>query len=155
MAKSKKPAAEPAAAAAVPDTAKPKTVKKVAKPAAKKDAAKSTKPVAAAGAPVVDTAGAAKLAAMLVAKRDALPAESHASHGSKKPSATIQQLKNELSGGAPTGATGGMPSFLQQPAKPAGGAGNAFGPASGPGRHNQTFGGDASRKFVPRRTSGG
>lgn len=120
MAKAKKPA-EPTGS----------TGPKSSKRSARKAPAKSTP------APIVDTDSAARLAALLVAKKVELP---EATGPSGKPSPTIQQLKQS---GIP-GVVTPLQSVLA-PKKPLGHAHNEQ-------RRNQTLGHDT--RYVPRRTPG-
>lgn len=107
--------------------------RKSAKKTAKK---KSSKPTVA-DTPLVDTDAAARLAALMIAKRVELPA---ASSAGGKPSPTIQQLKQAHI----PGVTAATHSILG-PKKPLGHAHNEQ-------RRNQTLGHD--NRYVPRRTPG-
>jgi len=119
MAKSKKPA----------DSSGPAGAKKSSKKAPAKPAS--------ADAPLVDTESAARLAALMVAKKVELPPPS-ASGG--KPSPTIQQLKQANI----PGVASPLHSILT-PRKPLEHAHNEQ-------RRNQTLGHD--NRYVPRRTPG-
>lgn len=100
----------------------------------RKSARKSPQPVAE---PLVDTDSAARLAALMVAKKVELP---QPSGNTGKPSPTIQQLKQS---GIP-GVVTPVQSFMAS-RKPLGHAHNEQ-------RRNQTLGHDS--RYVPRRTPG-
>ena len=110
--------------------------------------APAKKPLAAGGgAPTIDTAVAANAAAALVGHKFS-SASSAAPAGAKKESGTFKQLKaglNKPSAGAMGGAFA-IPSQQKKSNLPFAG-GKQVG-------HNQTFGADATRTGVPRRTPG-
>lgn len=111
----------------------------------------------AAGVPLIDTSLAAAAAANMVMNRAMLgnagaseAAPSHEPAGEKRESSAFKQLKQNLNKPS-LGGTGGI---LGQP--PGGKKGNLpFGGGHRQVGRNQTFGADATRSGVPRRTSGG
>jgi hypothetical protein len=126
------------------------------KSAAKSGAkSKSAKPAAPTAAPMVDTAFAAQAAArMLTAKAGGITSSaapsSTAPAGEKKETSAFKQMKQSMT--KPHAA--GVGNILNSTISPAAKKGNL--PFHG-GRqvgHNQTFGSDASKNFVPRRTGG-
>jgi hypothetical protein len=122
----------------------PAEEKPAKKPAAKKPAAKKkSAPAAPAGMPLIDTGVAAKVAASLVAKK----VQTETTGQTKKPSATFQQLKNNLTK-PPSAVVGNLLGDIQ--GKRAAGP-QGFAKQVG---HAQTFGADVNRAGVPRRTGG-
>jgi hypothetical protein len=126
--------------------AKNPTVKSEEKAAAPKaPARKKSKPAPPRGSPLVDTNLAAQTAARLIAAKPAASAEV-----GKKQSSAFRQLKDSLAKGHATGVQSVLNNTMAPGAKKSSlpfASGKQVG-------HNQTFGSDASRNFVPRRTSG-
>lgn len=119
------------------------------KPAKKSSGnAKSASTSATSGsAPLIDTSAAANAAAAMVGGKIA-PSSGNQPAGQKKESAAFKQLKAGLNKPS-AGALGGVFGNVNQQKKshlPHGG-GKQVG-------HNQTFGSDAARTGVPRRTPG-
>jgi hypothetical protein len=112
-------------------------------PAPKKS---SAKPAAGGAAPLVDTNLAANAAAALVGNKVAPPAP--AANAPKKESAAFKQLKAGLNKPS-AGALGGAFAPVNQKKK----SNQPFGGGQQRG-HNQTYGADATRSGVPRRTAG-
>ena len=157
MAKAKKQetSAAPAAGGAKKSTgAKAKAPAK----AAAKGAANKPAPTAAPGVPLIDTSLAASAAAKMVLNRavggaGAPPAAADAEAagtgtGDKRETSTFKQLKQGLSKGGSQGI-GGILGGVQ-------GGKKVTQTFAGPNqvRRNQTFGADATRTNVPRRTGG-
>ena len=117
-----------------------------AKPASK--AAAKSKP-AAPGTPMVDTNLAAQTAARMIGAK-ASGMSSTASGGEKKETSAFKQMKQALA--KPHAASVG--NLLNSTLSP--GAKKSNLPFHGGKQvgHNQTFGSDASRNLVPRRTGG-
>ena len=111
---------------------------------ARKSAGKSDT-TAAAAAPLIDTSLAANAAAAMVGGKISLPS---GQGGAKKESAAFKQLKAGLNKPS-AGALGGVFSNPAQQKK----SHQPFGGGKQVG-HNQTFGADATRTGVPRRTPG-
>ena len=115
--------------------------------AQKKDDKKKEEPktkTTASGDQLIDTDAAANAAAAMVGGKVQRPA----SGGTKKESAAFKQLKaglNKPSAGALGGVFGGT--TQQKKSHVPHGGGKQVG-------HNQTFGADATRSGVPRRTPG-
>jgi len=110
-----------------------------------KSASSSSTPVSA---PLIDTSAAANAAAAMIAGKVAPSPSGNQSAGPKKESAAFKQLKAGLNKPS-AGALGGVFGNVNQQKKshlPHGG-GKQIG-------HNQTFGSDAARTGVPRRTPG-
>jgi hypothetical protein len=135
MAKAKKPTTKSETSEAAP--AKP------VKAAAKKKA----KPAVVAGSPLIDTGLAAQTAARLIAAK---PVGSGSNDGAKKETSAFRQMKDSLA----KGHSSSVQSVLNNSMNPA--AKKSSQPFTGGKQvgHNQTFGSDASRNFVPRRTGG-
>jgi hypothetical protein len=112
----------------------------------KASAGKKAKPVPATGSPLIDTGLAAQSAARLVIARPSAPADP-----AKKQTAAFRQLKDSMAKGHNSSVqsilNNSMPPSARKSSTPFNG-GKQVG-------HNQTFGADASRNFVPRRTGGG
>ena len=148
MAKAKKPteSKEPAPAEA-PAAKAPKAAAK--KPAAKKAAAAKSKPAAAPASPYIDTGLAAQTAARLIgAKMSGTP---QASGSGKKETSAFKQLKDSLNKGHSTSVHSVLSNSMSPTSKK---SSTPFHGGKQQG-HNQTFGSDASKAFVPRRTGGG
>ena len=111
---------------------------------AKKEPAKKSTASTPAGAAMIDTNLAANAAAALVGGKVA----PQSSGGAKKESAAFKQLKAGLNKPS-AGALGGAFATPQQQKK----SRQIFGGGQQIG-HNQTFGSDATRTGVPRRTPG-
>ena len=115
----------------------------MAKKPESKPASKSAKP-AATGDQLIDTRAAANAAAAMVGGKVPLPRTG----GAKKESAAFKQLKaglNKPSAGALGGVFGNT--AQQKKSQVTHGGGKQIG-------RNQTFGADATRSGVPRRTPG-
>jgi hypothetical protein len=144
-AEEKKPAAKksaPKAEAAAGETKAP------AKKAAPKKTATKKPAAPAIGTPLVDTGLAAKVAASLIGNKTVGSGQSPIGSAPRKPSSSFQQLKDSLNKPATSAAVGNLLGDLQGK-KTIGHSG--FTKQVG---HNQTFGSDASKAFVPRRTGG-
>ena len=111
----------------------------------KSEQAPSKKSASSGGSPLIDTNLAANAAAAMVAGKVALP---NPQQGPKKESAAFKQLKAGLNKPS-AGALGGV--FTQQGQQKK--SRQPFGGGKQVGR-NQTFGADATRTGVPRRTPG-
>jgi len=115
---------------------------------AKSPVAKKVKPASVPASPLIDTGLAAQSAARLVAAKTPakMPGDS-----AKKQSTAFRQLKDSMAKGHNSSVqsvlNNTMPSAAHKSSTPFSG-GKQVG-------HNQTFGADASRNFVPRRTGGG
>ena len=112
-------------------------------PAAQSAKKPSGKSSPAGSSPLIDTNLAANAAAAMIGNKVAAP-----SAGAKKESAAFKQLKAGLN----KPAVGALAPPLQPPEKQKK-ANLPFGGGKQIG-HNQTFGADATRSGVPRRTSG-
>jgi hypothetical protein len=111
----------------------------------KKAAAKKSAPAAPA-APLIDTGRAANAAAAMIGNK--MPAAGAAGAAPRKESSTFKNLKaglNKPSSSALGGVFGAAPQ--QKKSHQPFGGGKQIG-------HNQTFGSDATRTGVPRRTPG-
>jgi DnaK suppressor protein len=151
MAKAKKPAASkeaaPAEKTAEAESPKPAAKKPSAKkaPAAKGKAAKSSAPPAS---PYIDTGLAAQTAARLIgAKLTNTPQAG----GAKKDTSAFKQLKDSLN----KGHSSSIHSVLSNSMTPGTKKSSVPFHDNKQQGHNQTFGSDASKAFVPRRTGGG
>lgn len=139
MAKAKK---TPAASESAAEPAKKPAAKK---PAAKKPAA--SKPQST-GTPLIDTGLAAQTAARLIAAKGTGSSASRTE--GKKETSTFKQLRESMNKGHASSVHSALNSSMPPGAKKSGvpfQGGKQVG-------HNQTFGSDASKNFVPRRTSG-
>jgi hypothetical protein len=126
-----------------------------AKPQAKAKApAKKSAPTGAPGVPLIDTSLAASAAASMVLNRAGGAANAPAASGDaegagdKRETSTFKQLKQGLSKGGSQGINGLLGGVQ--------GGKKVTQTFAGPNqvRRNQTFGADASRTNVPRRTGG-
>jgi len=100
------------------------------------------------GRPLIDTDLAANAAAAMVAGKVGLPQGNQPAQGQKKESAAFKQLKAGLNKPSAAALGGAFTSQNQQKkARQQFGGGQQIG-------HNQTFGADATRTGVPRRTPG-
>jgi len=118
-------------------------VSKAKKPQPSKPPAKAKAP----SAPLIDPAQSAAAAAAMVAHRVSAPTPQDVPQAQ---SSTFQKLKDSLN--KPHAQTmGGLLDKLSSP-----GQKKSAQPFAGPKQvgHNQTFGSDASRRNVPRRTGG-
>ena len=116
----------------------------MAKATKKTSAKKETKQASAASSPLIDTNMAAEAAAKMIMSR---VSSGNATQGAKE-SSGFKNMKEGLS----KPHLAGMNSVLNQ-----GGAMEGKKVGGGPVKqvgHNQTFGSDSSRAFVPRRTGG-
>jgi hypothetical protein len=138
------PAAETKAAAAKKAPAR--------KPAAKKTAASkdksAAKPAGAPATPFIDTGLAAQTAARLIAAKATGGAQG--SDAPRPQTSTFKQLKDSLT----KGHSASVHSVLNSSMSPAAKKSNLPFQGGKQTGHNQTFGADASRNFVPRRTGG-
>ena len=145
MAKAKKKDSETTEAAAPKAAAAP--AKKAAKSPAKTKAA--AKPAGPAASPMVNTTLAAESAARMIGAK-ATGFGSSGNAGDKKETSAFKQMKQSMS--KPHGASVGnmLNSTTSQAAK------KTSLPFQGGKQvgHNQTFGADVSKNFVPRRTGG-
>jgi len=140
MAKAKKPSAASETPAA--ENAKKPAAKK---PAAKKAAASKAQPM---GSSMIDTGLAAQTAARLIAAKKS--GSSPSSTEGKKETSTFKQLRESMTKGHSSSVNSILNSSMPPDAKKSNlpfQGGKQVG-------HNQTFGSDASKNFVPRRTSG-
>jgi hypothetical protein len=149
MAKAKKPESKsdtkPEAVAASKAPAKAAAAKKKSAPA------KTSSPAAAPGMPLIDTSLAAENAAKQLVAGVSLKSTGSPATGSRPESSMFKQLKSGLN--KPHAAA--MNNLLDKTHGPtAQKSGQSFGPGSKQVGHNQTFGADANRTGVPRRTSG-
>lgn len=140
-----KKAAEPKAAAAAkaPAASKPAAAKKAAAPKGKAAA----KPAGAPANPLIDTGLAAQTAARLIAAKGAGAAQPAAP---RPQTSTFKQLKDSLN----KGHSASVHSVLNSSMSPAAKKSNLPFQGGKQTGHNQTFGSDASKAFVPRRTGG-
>ena len=108
---------------------------------------KKKSPASSGSSPQIDTDRAANAAAAMVGGKVALPS-SPPQQGPKKESAAFKQLKAGLNKPS-AGALGGVftPQGQQKKSRQPFSGGKQVG-------HNQTFGADATRTGVPRRTPG-
>jgi len=123
---------------------------KTKKPAAHKSASKPKPPAKPAGQPMIDPSKSAAAAAAMVAHK--LPASAPAASGAadQTQSSTFQKLKDSLN--KPHAQTmGSLLDKLSSPGQKKSALPFAGGKQVG---HNQTYGSDASRRNVPRRTGG-
>lgn len=135
-----------AAAAKAPATSKPAAVaKKAAAPKGKS----ANKPAAGApGTPLIDTGLAAQTAARLIAAKGTGSAQG--SDAPRPQTSTFKQLKDSLA----KGHSASVHSVLNSSMSPAAKKSNLPFRGGKQTGHNQTFGSDASKAFVPRRTGG-
>lgn len=154
-AESKEPAAKSTAAEAKPvakspaEEAKPAAKqapgKKAAAPAAAKG--KTAKPAAPQGMPMIDTGLAAQTAARLIGAKAAV---AQPAGGAKKETSAFKQLKDSINKGHSSSVHSVLSNSMSPEAKKSS-LPYRDGKQTG---HNQTFGSDASKAFVPRRTGG-
>ena len=130
--------------------AKKSTTKSEANPvkSPKAPVGKKAKTTPAPGSPLIDTGLAAQSAARLVMAKPSVPASADTA---KKQTAAFRQLKDSMA----KGHNSSVQSVLNNSMPPS--ARKSSTPFSGGKQvgHNQTFGSDASRNSVPRRTGGG
>jgi len=140
-------AAEPQPAA---DSSKPAKAA-ARKPAAKKAASKEksgAKPTGTPATPLIDTGLAAQTAARLIGAKAAGGAQ--AGDAARRETSTFKQLKDALT----KGHSNSVHSALNNSMSPAAKKSNLPFRGGKQTGHNQTFGSDASKNFVPRRTGG-
>ena len=140
-------------------TEKEVTPKADAAPAAKapaksavkaKAAAKSAAPAVPSAPPMVDTRLAAQAAAKMLAAR-ATGVVNTTSGGNKKETSTFKQMKESLANPHSTSVGNMLNNLASNDPKKS----NQHSHSNRQQGHNQTFGSDASKAFVPRRTGGG
>jgi hypothetical protein len=120
---------------------------KAKKPAGAKQEPKRKPPSAAAGSPLIDPSKSAAAAAAMVAHKVSVPTSQDSAQAQ---SSTFAKLKESLK--KPHAQTmGSLLDKLSAPGQKKSAMPFAGGKQVG---HNQTFGSDASRRNVPRRTGG-